>query len=61
MPMKNEKNIMRLCMKYGASCKLCPRNKKCDEEILIEKKRGESYESKSSRNGIRNNKHRRNK
>lgn len=25
-------------MRYSGSCKLCPRNKKCDEEILKEKK-----------------------
>ena len=28
-----EKNTLWLCMRYSGSCKLCPRNKKCDEEI----------------------------
>jgi hypothetical protein len=32
-----EKNTMWLCMRYSGSCKLCPRNKKCDEEIEKER------------------------
>ncbi len=55
-----EKNTMWLCMRYSGSCKLCPRNKKCDEEI--EKERlGVKYESKNTRNGIRNSNGRRRK
>lgn len=55
-----EKNYLGLCMRYSESCKLCPRNKKCEEELALEK-RGVRYESKSVRNKLRNNKCRRNK
>lgn len=52
-----EKNYWGLCMRYGSSCKLCPRNKKCEEELALEK-RGVRYESENIRNGVRNNKRR---
>lgn len=32
-----EKNYLGLCMRYSESCKLCPRNKKCEEELKQEK------------------------
>lgn len=54
------KNYLGLCMRYSESCKLCPRNKKCEEELALEK-RGVRYGSKSVRNKLRNNKYRRNK
>ena len=54
-----EKNYLGLCMRYSESCKLCPRNKKCEEELALEK-RGVRYGSKSVRNKLRNNKRRRN-
>lgn len=59
-----EKNYIGLCMRYSESCKLCPRNKKCEEELIeeaIKRKRGDKGESKSVRNRVRNNKCRRNK
>lgn len=55
-----EKNYLGLCMRYSESCKLCPINKKCEEELALEK-RGVRYGSKSVRNKLRNNKRRRNK
>lgn len=55
-----EKNYLGLCMRYSESCKLCPRNKKCGEELALEK-RGVRYGNKSVRNKLRNNKRRRNK
>lgn len=30
---KNKKEKLNLCFKYNMNCKICPRNKKCDEEI----------------------------
>lgn len=39
-----EKNTLWLCMRYSGSCKLCPRNKKCEEEI--EKEKGKLKKSK---------------
>lgn len=59
-----EKDTIGLCMRYSESCKLCPRNKKCEEELKEEakiRKRGDKGESKSIRNKLRNNKRRRNK
>lgn len=56
-----EKNYLGLCMRYSESCKLCPRNKKCEEELkkeLSEKRRGGKSESKCVRNNVRNNKRR---
>lgn len=55
-----EKNYIGLCMRYGETCKLCPRNKKCEEELILER-RGVKCESKNIGNRIRNNKCRRNK
>lgn len=52
-----EKNTLWLCMRYSGSCKLCPRNKKCDEEIEKERLGGRN-EIKHIRNGVRNNKKR---
>ena len=43
-----EKNYLGLCMRYSESCKLCPRNKKCEEELALEK-RGVRYESNGRR------------
>lgn len=59
-----EKDTIGLCMRYSESCKLCPRNKKCEEELkeeAIKRKRGDKGESKHIRNKVRNNKRRRNK
>lgn len=28
-----KKNYLGLCMRYSESCKLCPRNKKCEKEL----------------------------
>ena len=55
-----EKNYWGLCMRYGSSCKLCPRNKKCDEELALEK-RDVRYESENIGNGIQNSNERRRK
>lgn len=52
--MKKEKNTIDLCMKYGCSCKLCPRNAKCDEELKEEKECAQ-YEGQNTGNRIRNN------
>lgn len=30
---KKKKENLKLCMRYSESCKLCPRNKKCEEEF----------------------------
>lgn len=56
----NEKNYIGLCMRYSESCKLCPRNKKCEEELEKER-RGVKNESKCIRNRVRNRKNKRNK
>lgn len=56
-----EKNYLGLCMRYSESCKLCPRNKKCEEELkkeFTERRRGDKSESKRVRNNVRNNKRR---
>lgn len=50
-----EKNIMRLCMRYSESCNSCPRNKKCDEELEKEK-RGGSRDEKQRRTNKNNKK-----
>lgn len=56
-----EKDTIGLCMRYSESCKLCPRNKKCEEELreeAIKRRRGDKSESKRVRNNVRNNKRR---
>lgn len=35
--MKN-KSILKLCMKYSESCKLCPRARRCEKEMKEEEK-----------------------
>lgn len=57
------KTEYNLCIKYPV-CKYCPRNKKCEKELIeeaIKRKRGDKGESKHFRNRVRNNKRRRNK
>ena len=48
-----DKNTLWLCMKYSASCKLCPRNKKCDEEILKESQNKKVIKIKSKTKKVR--------
>ena len=54
--MKKDKNIMGLCMKYSNTCKLCPRYKKCNEELDRGIDYVESYKKKHKR--IKKNKKR---
>ena len=37
-------------MRYSGSCKLCPRNKKCDEEILKERRGVKSEARRPNKN-----------
>lgn len=39
-----------LCMRYSCSCKLCPRNKRCDEELEKESM-GDNYEKNIEKAG----------
>ena len=51
-----EKNTLRLCMRYGGSCRLCPRNKKCDEEIEKERRGAKSEKRRFNKNDKRSSK-----
>ena len=53
-----EKNILALCMRYSESCKLCPRNKKCEKELSRERLktiRGDHLENKYIKRKIHSN------
>lgn len=41
-----EKNYIGLCMRYSESCKRCPRNNKCSEELLKESNKKANEETK---------------